>query len=100
MGPRHRRDDHMTGSHHVFSELDNGVTGTVKFGDGSVVNIEGKGTVLFTLRSGEHRRLGGVYFIPRLTTNIVSLEQMDENGFKVIIEEGIESCLEGVNRQI
>jgi hypothetical protein len=73
--------NHMTGSRHVFSELDSGVTGTVKFGDGSVVNIEGKGTVLFALRSGEHRRLGRVYFIPRLTTNIVSLGQMDENGF-------------------
>jgi hypothetical protein len=65
--------NHMTGSRHVFSELDSGVTGTVKFGDGSVVNIEGKGTVLFALRSGEHRRLDGVYYIPRLTTNIVSL---------------------------
>ena len=81
--------NHMTGSRHVFSELDSGVTGTVKFGDGSVVNIEGKGTVLFALRSGEHRRLDGVYFIPRLTTNIVSLGQMDENGFKISIEEGI-----------
>jgi hypothetical protein len=81
--------NHMTGSRHVFSELDSGVSGTVKFGDGSVVNIEGKGTVLFALRSGEHRRLGDVYFIPRLTTNIVSLGQMDENGFKVVIEEGI-----------
>jgi hypothetical protein len=81
--------NHMTGSRHVFFELDNGVTGTIKFGDGSVVNIEGKGTVLFALRSGEHRRLGGVYFISWLTTNIVSLGKMDENGFKVVIEEGI-----------
>jgi hypothetical protein len=54
-----------------------------------MVNIEGKGTMLFALRSGEHRRLGEVYFIPRLTTNIVSLGQMDENGFKVVIKEGI-----------
>ena len=81
--------NHMTGSRHVFSELDSGVTGTVKFGDGSVVNIEGKGTVLFALRSGEHRRLDGVYYIPRLTTNIVSLGQMDEEGLKVVIEKGI-----------
>jgi hypothetical protein len=79
----------MTGSRHVFSELDSGVTGTVKFGDGSVVNIEGKGTVLFALRSSEHRRLNGVYYIPRLTTNIVSLGQMDEEGLKVVIEEGV-----------
>jgi len=81
--------NHMTGSRRVFAELDSGVTGTVRFGDGSVVSIEGKGTVLFALKSGEHHRLDGVYYIPRLTTNIVSLGQMDEDGYKVVIEEGI-----------
>ena len=81
--------NHMTGSRRLFAELDTSVTGIVKFGDGSMVDIEGKGTVLFALKSGEHHRLDGVYYIPRLTTNIVSLEQMDEEGFKVVIEEGI-----------
>ena len=31
----------MTGVRGVFAELDNGVTGMVKFGDGSVVEIRG-----------------------------------------------------------
>jgi hypothetical protein len=79
----------MTGSRAVFAELNTGVIGTVKFGDGSVVDIEGKGTVLFVCKSDEHRRLDGVYYIPRLTTNIVSLGQMDEDGFKVDIESGV-----------
>jgi hypothetical protein len=39
--------NHMTGYRSVFAELDMGVTGTVKFGDGSVVEIQGRGTVLF-----------------------------------------------------
>jgi hypothetical protein len=56
--------NHMTGLRRLFVELDTGVTGTVRFGDGSVVDIEGKGTVLFALKSGEHRRLDGVYYIP------------------------------------
>ncbi|XP_021321292.1 uncharacterized protein LOC110437238 [Sorghum bicolor] len=81
--------NHMTGSCSVFAELNTSVTGMVKFGDGSVVNIEGKGTVLFACKNGEHRRLDGIYYIPRLTTNIVSLGQMDEDGFKVDIEGGI-----------
>jgi len=81
--------NHMTGTRSVFAELNSGVTGTVKFGDGSVVDIQGKGTVLFACKSGEHRRLDGVYYIPRLTTNIISLGQMDEDGFKVDIESGI-----------
>jgi transposase InsO family protein len=81
--------NHMTGSRCLFAELDTVVTGTVRFGDGSVVDIKGKGAILFALKSGEHRRLDGVYYIPRLMTNIVSLEQMDEEGLKVIIEEGV-----------
>jgi hypothetical protein len=81
--------NHMTGSRHLFAELDTGVTGTVRFGDGSVVDIEGKGAVLFALKSGEHRRLDGVYYIPWLMTNIVSLGQMDEEGLKVVIKEGV-----------
>jgi hypothetical protein len=91
--------NHMTGSRRLFTELDTGVTGTVRFGDGSMVDIEGKGTVLFALKSGEHRRLDGVYYIPRLTTNIVSLGQMDEEGLKVVIEEGI-LCLFDLQRQL
>ena len=81
--------NHMTGDRSFFSELDTGVHGTVKFGDGSVVNIEGRGTILFMCKTGEHQQLGGVYFIPKLAANIISLGQLDEDKFKVLIEEGV-----------
>jgi hypothetical protein len=29
--------------------------------------------VLFTCKTGEHKRLTGVYFIPRLDTNLISV---------------------------
>jgi hypothetical protein len=38
---------HMTGLRDVFSSLDGTVHDTVRFGDGSVVNIRGKGSVIF-----------------------------------------------------
>lgn len=81
--------NHMMGTRFVFAELDSGVTGTIKFGDGSVVGIQGKGTILFRCKTDEHRRLDGVYYIPCLTTNIISLRQMDEDGYKVDIEAGV-----------
>nr|ABA97665.1 retrotransposon protein, putative, Ty1-copia subclass [Oryza sativa Japonica Group] len=77
--------NHMTGSRSLFAELDTAITGTVKFGDGLVVSIEGRDTILFACKTGEHRALTGVYFIPRLTANIVSLRQIDEAGSKVLI---------------
>ena len=40
-------NNHMTGSKESFSELDGDVTGTVKFGDGSRVAIQGCVTIIF-----------------------------------------------------
>ena len=56
----------MTGAKSAFSELDSGIHGTVKFVDGSVVEIEGHDTILFVGKGGNHHKLTGVYFIPRL----------------------------------
>lgn len=81
--------NHMTGARSDFFELDTGVRGTVKFGDSSIVNIEGHGTVLVNLKNGDHNALTGVYHIPRLTTNIISIGQLDEEGFKILIEGGL-----------
>jgi hypothetical protein len=71
--------NHMTGRGNVFSELDRAVQGTVKFRDGSIVNICGK-------RHGEHKVLTSVYWIPCLKNSIISVGQMDEGGARVLIE--------------
>jgi hypothetical protein len=81
--------NHMTGRGNVFSELDRAMQGTVKFGDGSVINICGKGTIIFFGRHGEHKVLTGVYWIPRLKNSIISIEQMDEGGAHMLIEGGV-----------
>ena len=66
----------------AFSELDSGIRETVKFGDGS----EGRGTILFIGKGGEHHKLTGVYFIPRLKANLVSLGQLVEAGCHISIK--------------
>ncbi|CAA0806572.1 Gag-Pol-related retrotransposon family protein [Striga hermonthica] len=81
--------NHMTGSKEAFSELDNGVTGTVKFGDGSKVEIRGRGTVIFRCQNGEHRALTDVYYIPQLRSSIISIGQLDEHGCEVLIKGGV-----------
>jgi hypothetical protein len=58
---------------------------TVHFGDGSVVEIVEVGTVLSVYMTGNHRSLDGVYLIPKLTTNIISLGQLDEAVYEVSI---------------
>jgi len=80
---------HMTGWREFFSELDSGVRGSIKFGDASAVEIKGVGSVVFTDKTGEHRLLTGVYYIPTLRNSIISLGQLDENGSRVEIEHGV-----------
>jgi hypothetical protein len=65
--------NHMMGCDNVFSELDRAVQGNVKFKDDSVVNICGKGTIIFSGRHDEHKVLTGVYWIPRLKNSIISI---------------------------
>ena len=44
---------------------------------------------MFACKNGGHRAFSGVYFIPRLTTNILSVGQLDEDGLQVVIEDGV-----------
>jgi hypothetical protein len=80
--------NHMCGRHEFFSELDTNVRGNVKLGDDSSVQIEGRGTILFTCKNGEHLTLSEVYFIPRLCSSILSLGQLDELGYDAHIRHG------------
>lgn len=77
--------NHMTGGKTKFVELDEHITGQVRFGDGSTMEIKGKGTIMLMCKNGELKALHDVYNIPHLRNNIISLGQMSENGNKVIM---------------
>jgi hypothetical protein len=79
----------MIGVRLTFTELDSSITGSVKFGNGSRVEICGRGTILFRCLNGKHRALTDVYYIPRLHSSIISLGQLDEHGCKIKIEDGV-----------
>ncbi|WCJ34769.1 hypothetical protein M5689_016057 [Euphorbia peplus] len=78
--------NHMTGHREKFKELDEGITGQVKFGDGSLVHIKGKGLISMVCKNGEERELKEVYYIPTLRSNIISLGQLSEEGNKVVLD--------------
>jgi hypothetical protein len=49
--------NHMTSVRTTFAEIDLRVHGTVRFGDGSVTNIEGRGTILIKCKTDRHKAL-------------------------------------------
>jgi hypothetical protein len=79
----------MAGAHGAFSELDTGVCGTMRFGDGLVVHIKGRGTIILDSRSGEQRVFTGIYYIPRLMANVLSVGLLDELDYEVNINASI-----------
>ena len=89
MGPDTGVTNHMAGAKSAFFELDSGICGMVKFGDGSVVEIKGRDTILLVDKGGDHRKLTNVYFIARLKANLVSLDQLDEASCYIFIERGL-----------
>jgi hypothetical protein len=77
--------NHMSECRAVFTKIDMTVLGTVHFGDDSMVRIEGHGTIMLMCKNGVSQSFDGVYFIPRLMTNIVSVGQLNEIGYKIDI---------------
>ncbi|XP_013623877.1 PREDICTED: uncharacterized protein LOC106329780 [Brassica oleracea var. oleracea] len=79
--------NHMTGERCYFSEMNENIKGKVKFGDGSFVDISGKGSILFEAKTGEHKLLTDIYYIPELRSNILSLGQATEQGCDVRMKD-------------
>ncbi|CAA7042014.1 unnamed protein product [Microthlaspi erraticum] len=70
-----------------ITKMDETITGKVRFGDDSRVDIRGKGYILFTNKDGERKILTDVYYIPDLRSNIISLGQATESGCHVSMKE-------------
>lgn len=81
--------NHMTGDLQKFMESCEGIIGKVRFGDGSSVEIKGKGSILFRCKTGDQWLLLGVYYIPRLRSNLVSLGQLTENGHRIVMDDDV-----------
>ncbi|KAK9063254.1 hypothetical protein SSX86_017124 [Deinandra increscens subsp. villosa] len=79
--------NHMTGKESQFSFLDKNVVGNVKFGDGSSVDIKGRGSIILQGKGNEQRVVSNVYYIPNLKNNILSLGQATENGCEVKMKQ-------------
>ncbi|KAD3336866.1 hypothetical protein E3N88_32385 [Mikania micrantha] len=81
--------NHITGKREYFCELNEKTIGGVRFGDGSAVEIKGKGSILLQCKNGDQRLVTNVYYILELCDNILSLGQFDEGGCKIVINDGI-----------
>ncbi|WVZ75264.1 LOW QUALITY PROTEIN: hypothetical protein U9M48_023337 [Paspalum notatum var. saurae] len=73
----------------ALAHVDDTVRGTVHFGDGSVVEIRGLGSMVTEGRTREHKVLTDVYYVPKLKSNIISLGKLEQEWYKVVLENGV-----------
>jgi len=92
--------NHMTGDPAKFRELNRNVTGKVRFGDGSAVEIMGKGSVLFQCNDKSQWVLHEVYYIPKLKSNLVSLGQLTEVGHRVLLDDDFLEVFDKVSSKL
>nr|GFC98844.1 zinc finger, CCHC-type [Tanacetum cinerariifolium] len=79
--------NHMTRVREHFKELNEKVSGKVRFGDGSYIEIKGKGSILIECDDEKQRIISHVYYILDLKSNLLSLGQFIKNGCKVVMKD-------------
>ncbi|KAI5421061.1 hypothetical protein KIW84_044773 [Lathyrus oleraceus] len=81
--------NHMCGHKHLFKEMRKIEDGNVSFGDASKVKVEGKGTIRYLQKDKLIGSIQDVYCVPNLKTNILSLGQLTEKGYSILMKERI-----------
>ena len=59
------------------------------FGDNSKVSVMGKGQVAIQSNSSSAHTISNVLFVPDLKTNLLSIGQLQEKGYEIIIKDGV-----------
>ncbi|TYK18362.1 Retrovirus-related Pol polyprotein from transposon TNT 1-94 [Cucumis melo var. makuwa] len=79
--------NHMCGSKSMFIELDESVGGDIVFGDATKIPVKGKGKILINLKNGKHEFISNVYYVPNMKNNILSLGQLLEKGYNILMKD-------------
>ncbi|RVW31136.1 hypothetical protein CK203_116362 [Vitis vinifera] len=79
--------NHMCGRREIFIELDSNFRESVKLGNDSSLTVKGKGKVRMEVNGIVHV-ITGVYFVPDLKNNLLSIGQLQERGLAVLIQHG------------
>ncbi|GLU09096.1 hypothetical protein SLE2022_259720 [Rubroshorea leprosula] len=81
--------NHMCGDKAAFSTLDESFRDNVKFGDNSKVSVKGRGQVTIQIRGNAAQTISNVLYVPELKTNLLSIGQLQEKGYEIIIKNGV-----------
>ncbi|CAB4284036.1 unnamed protein product [Prunus armeniaca] len=76
----------MSGNKKMFTKLDEKFRETVKLGNDSSLKVQGKGDVKIKV-NGVVQTILDVFYMPELRSNLISLGQLQEKGFAILIQK-------------
>lgn len=79
--------NHMCGNKDMFSEFDQGFRHSVKLGNNSKMNVEGRGNVHLSFNGLKHT-VTEVFYVPELKNNLLSVGQLQEKGLAILMQGG------------
>ena len=79
--------NHMCGKKNMFFGLDSSFRESVKLGNDSSINVQGKGKIRMEVNGFMHV-ITEVFYVPDLKNNLLSIRQLQEKGLAVLIQHG------------
>ncbi|GKV33525.1 hypothetical protein SLEP1_g42028 [Rubroshorea leprosula] len=81
--------NHMCGDKSAFSDLDESCQDKVKFGDNSTIAVKGRGKVTIRAKDNSIQTISNVMYVLDLKSNLLSLGQLQEKGYEILIKDGV-----------
>ena len=82
--------NHMCEDENLFKELTKVDVGHVSFGDAaSKVAVKGRGTIWYLQKNNRVGEIRDVYYVPNLKSNILSMGQLMEKGYSVLMKDRV-----------
>ncbi|XP_019438837.1 PREDICTED: uncharacterized protein LOC109344530 [Lupinus angustifolius] len=72
----------------------------VKFADVSSLEVEGAGNVVITRKNGAKAIISNVLLVPKMKCNLLSIGQLVEKGFSVLMKDGLLELSDQENKPI
>lgn len=79
----------INGDKFVFSILDESFRDNVKFGNKSTISVMGKGQATIPTKNTLAQTMSNVLSIPELKINLLSIGQLQEKDYEIIIKNGV-----------
>ena len=78
--------NHMSGNETLFSFIDKSFKFEIKMGNNGTLPVVGKGSIMVRTKKDEKKEIQNVYFAPSMKHNLMSIGQLIQNGYKVLME--------------